>query len=148
MVYHPCPRCGRLVPVGVSYCAACRPEAEAQAAEAIERRRAYKQQKYNKIYNKKRDPKYLTFYRSKDWKALSRAYLQAKEYKCEAQLEGCKHLAVEVHHKDPIQTSTGWDRRLDWDNLEAVCVSCHNRRHNKSGKAEQPGVIDLRTIER
>ena len=38
MALHPCPRCKRLVPVGVSYCEACRPEAEAQAQEAIERR--------------------------------------------------------------------------------------------------------------
>ncbi|MBQ9991935.1 MAG: HNH endonuclease [Firmicutes bacterium] len=34
-------------------------------------------------------------------------------------------MAVEVHHTKPIQTEESWDKRLDWDNLEAVCTSCH-----------------------
>jgi len=51
---HPCPRCKCLIPVGVSYCQDCKPIAEAQAAEAIERRQAYKRAKYNRAYNKRR----------------------------------------------------------------------------------------------
>lgn len=147
MAMHPCPRCGQLIPVGVTYCEGCRPAAEAQAAEAMERRRAYKRQKYNSIYNRRRDPKYLAFYRSKEWRLLSRTYLQRAGYKCQAKLEGCTGLAVEVHHKDPIQTAKGWGARLDWGNLEAVCTSCHNKRHpEKFKKSAEPGVIDLRKI--
>ncbi len=147
MAMHPCPRCGQLIPVGVTYCEGCRPAAAAQAAEAMERRRAYKRQKYNSIYNRRRDPKYLAFYRSKEWRLLSRTYLQRAGYKCQAKLEGCTGLAVEVHHKDPIQTAKGWGARLDWDNLEAVCTSCHNKRHpEKFRKSAEPGVIDLRKI--
>lgn len=147
MAVHPCPRCGRFVPVGVAYCDECRPAAEAQAAEAMERRRAYKQRQYNKAYNRRRDPKYLSFYRSKEWRLLSRTYLQAAGYKCQANLEGCTRLACEVHHKDPIQTDSGWGTRLDWDNLEAVCTSCHNKRHpEKLRRAPEPGVIDLRRV--
>lgn len=147
MAMHPCPRCGQLIPVGVTYCEGCRPAAEAQAAEAMERRRAYKRQKYNSIYNRRRDPKYLAFYRSKEWRLLSRTYLQRAGYKCQAKLEGCTGLAVEVHHKDPIQTAKGWGARLDWENLEAVCTSCHNKRHpEKFKKSAEPGVIDLRKI--
>ena len=129
MALHPCPRCKTLIPVGVQYCEACRPLADAQAQEAMERKRAYKSKQYAKQYNARRDPKYLTFYRSKDWQLLSRTYLQRAGYKCQARLEGCKGLAVEVHHIKPIQTPEGWDLRIDWDNLEAVCTSCHNARH-------------------
>ena len=149
MAVHPCPRCGVMIPVGVNYCPDCKPIAEAQAAEAIERRQAYKRAKYNKTYNKRRDPKYLTFYRSKAWKLTSRSKLQDVEYKCEARLNGCTGLAVEVHHRVPIQTPEGWERRLDWDNLEAVCTACHNGRHPEKFKRKNAdGVIDMRAVKR
>lgn len=147
MALHPCPRCKQLIPVGVQYCDSCKPIAEAQAAEAMERKAAYKRAKYNKAYNKRRDPKYLTFYRSKDWKVTSRAKLQAVRYKCEARLPGCTRLAVEVHHTKAIQTEEGWDLRLDWDNLEAVCTNCHNNRHQRFKPKPQAGVIDLRKVQ-
>lgn len=147
MASHPCPRCKRLIPVGVPYCEACKPIAEAQAAEAIERRQAFKRAKYNKAYNQRRDPKYLQFYRSKEWRLLSKTKLQACGYKCEARLEGCKHLAVEVHHKKPIKTDDGWTERLEWKNLMGVCINCHNILDGKNFKRkEQPGVIDLKTL--
>lgn len=53
MALHPCPRCKQLIPVGIAYCDRCRPIAKAQAAEAIERRQAYKRAQYNKAYNKR-----------------------------------------------------------------------------------------------
>lgn len=150
MAVHPCPRCNKLIPTGVAYCDACKPIAERQAAEAIERRAELRQKKYNAKYNQRRDPKYMQFYRSKDWRTLSRVKLQAAAYKCEAKLEGCTRLAVEVHHTQAIQTPEGWDRRLEWDNLEAVCTNCHNRRHDrfKCKKQATDGIIDLRTIKR
>ena len=147
MASHPCPRCKQLIPVGVAYCDTCRPVAEAQAQEAIERRQAYRRAKYNKAYNKRRDPKYGRFYNSQDWRTLSRAKLQDCGYKCEAKLDGCQRLAVEVHHKQPIKTPEGWDARLDWDNLMGVCIACHNVLDGKTfKKRELPGVIDLKTL--
>ena len=149
MALHPCPRCRRFIPVGVSYCEACKPIAEAQAKEAIERRQAYKRLKYNKQYNQRRDPKYLQFYRSKEWRLLSRTKLSQCGYKCEAKLEGCKVLAVEVHHKKPIKTPEGWDERLEWDNLMGVCINCHNILDGKNfKKKDEPGVIDLKNLKR
>ena len=122
--------------------------AEAQAAEAIERRRAYKAAKYNKKYNSQRDPKYIAFYRSKDWKTLSRAKLQDCGYKCEARLdEECRGLAVDVHHIKPIKTDEGWDERFEWSNLMGVCVHCHNLLDGKTFKRrEDDGVIDMRRV--
>ena len=147
MAVHPCPRCKRLIPVGVSYCDNCKPIAEAQAQEAIERRQAYKRKKYNKAYNQRRDPKYLAFYRTKEWRLLSRTKLQACGYKCEAKLDGCTHLAVEVHHVKPIKTDEGWGLRLDWDNLMGECINCHNILDGKTfKKKEEPGVIDLKAL--
>ena len=141
----PCPRCKRLIPHGVQYCTTCAPIRAAEL-EAIRDRNA--QRKAN-LYNRRRDPKYLAFYRSQAWKAQSRAKLQSSGYKCEARLTGCQGLAVEVHHIKPIQTPEGWDLRLEWENLEAVCVNCHNGRHpEKLRKANNDGVIDLRTIDR
>ena len=149
MTLHPCPRCGRLIPVGVQYCDRCRPIAEAQAQEAMERRQAFKRAKYNREYNKRRDPKYLKFYRSKEWRLLSRTKLQACGYKGEAGLEGCKRLAVEVHHVKPIKTDEGWAQRLEWSNLMGVCISCHNILDGKTFKRKQePGVIDMKTLKR
>lgn len=143
-----CPRCKRMIPHGLPYCAECAPIAEAERAAAREHKAEYKRKKYNQKYNRQRDPKYLTFYRSKEWKITSRTKLQKAEYKCEAKLDGCKGLAVEVHHRKPIQTADGWDMRLDWDNLEAVCTSCHNGRHQRFRKKQNDGVLDMREIMR
>lgn len=149
MALHPCPRCKSLIPVGVQYCDACRPVAEAQAAEAAERRQTYRRAKYNREYNKRRDPKYLQFYRSKEWRLLSKTKLQSCGYRCEAKLEGCTRLAVEVHHVQPIKTDDGWDQRLDWDNLMGVCICCHNILDGKTFKRKsEPGVIDLKTLKK
>lgn len=144
MALHPCPRCKRLIPVGLQYCESCRPVVEAE----LEQRRADMARKKQKAYNRRRDPKYLTFYRSKEWRTLSQVYLRAVGYKCEAHAHpDCTGLAVEVHHKKPIQTPEGWELRLDWDNLEAVCTRCHNVRHPEKGRGQAPaGVIDLRFL--
>ena len=146
MVVKPCPRCKRMIPRGWAYCPDCAPIAEAQRTEARERAVEYKRKKYNKQYNRQRDPKYLTFYRSKEWKITSRAKLQQAGYKCQAKLEGCTGLAVEVHHIKPIQTEEGWDLRLDWDNLEPLCTSCHNGRHQRNKGKKEDGVLDMREI--
>ena len=146
MLLKACPRCKRMIPHGLPYCADCAPIAEAQRAEAQERKAEHKRKKYNKEYNRQRDPKYLTFYRSKEWKITSRTKLQEAGYKCQAKLQGCQGLAVEVHHIKPIQTAEGWDLRLEWDNLEPVCTACHNGRHARFKRKQDDGVLDMREI--
>lgn len=144
MLLKPCPRCKRMMPYGPTYCKDCAPIMQAELEAKRERRAKQRARQYNL----KRDPKYQAFYRSKAWKVLSRAYLQAKRYKCEAHLtDECKGLAVEVHHKMPIQTPEGWEKRLDWDNFEALCTSCHNARHpEKFNKRLPDGVIDIKNL--
>lgn len=145
-IMKPCPRCKRLIPDGWNYCPDCKPIAEAEREAAKARKAEYLQRQYNR----KRDPKYLTFYRSKAWRATSRSKLQSVSYQCEGRLEGCQGIACEVHHIKPIQTPEGWDKRLEWSNLEALCTACHNGRHPEKfkGKRQDDGVIDLRAIQR
>jgi hypothetical protein len=50
--------------------------------DELEEIRTRNAQRKAQQYNRRRDPKYLTFYRSKDWKAQSRAKLQACGYRC------------------------------------------------------------------
>ena len=149
-VLKPCPRCKRLIPAGWYYCPDCKPIVDAEKAEVKARKEAHRKAKYNKAYNQRRDPKYTQFYNSKPWKNTSKAKLRAVKWKCEGHLhENCTGLACEVHHIKPIQTPEGWDKRLDWDNLEALCTVCHNVRHPEKFKRQQDdGVIDLRTLTR
>ena len=146
-----CPRCKKMVPYGQAYCKDCQPIVTAERAEAMEQRAALRAKKYNKEYNKKRDPKYAAFYRSKPWKATSKSKLDSCGYKCEARLDDkCGRIACEVHHIKPLKTPEGWAERLEWSNLVGVCVHCHNILDGKNFKRRQEddGVIDMSTIKR
>lgn len=105
MLYKYCQRCGKRLEYG-SKCE-CLP---------LEPKRPYKRE-YNKEYTK--------FYNSKDWRMLSSKYTTDKMYRCEL----CGAIATNVHHKVPIQVD--WSKRLEYDNLMALCVSCHNKQHNR-----------------
>ncbi|MEG0759011.1 MAG: HNH endonuclease, partial [Raoultibacter sp.] len=82
-----------------------------------------------RAYNRNRDRRYTNFYKTKAWQNVSKAKLADAGYRCEC--EDCHAIATEVHHKVPIQTEEGWDLRLDWDYLMAVCVRCHNKLHKR-----------------
>ena len=136
MLLKVCRRCGAMVQYPRAYCDVCQPIVEKQRAEYREQAK----READRSYNKRRDPKYLRFYGSTQWKILSAKYQQDKGYKCER----CGAMATEVHHKEPIQTPNGWERRLDYDNLEALCVDCHNYRHKRFKKRQRvprPGRI-------
>lgn len=129
MLLKSCNRCGNLIPYGPSYCSTCKPIVEAEReARRIESKRAS-----DKRYNKRRDPKYLRFYNSIDWRTLSAKYMQDKGYRCEK----CKAMATQVHHVKAIQTEQGWEQRLDYDNLELLCTSCHNKEHDRFVKRKK-----------
>ena len=125
MIMKLCPRCKRLMPYGQPYCIECTPIAQAEL-EAIKERNLKKKQQQ---YNSRRDPKYLTFYRSKDWKRQSRAKLESVQYKCEARLSGCQLYAVEVHHIKPLAEGG----TNNFSNLISLCHRCHARIHAERG---------------
>lgn len=121
MIMKQCHRCGAFVEYPATLCSKCQgpDQQEKKESRKLGARR----------YNQQRDKKYLQFYRSVQWRTLSQTYMQQAGYTCEC----CGAIAAEVHHKIPIQTKIGWDLRLDWSNLEAVCVTCHNKRHKRFG---------------
>jgi 5-methylcytosine-specific restriction endonuclease McrA len=124
-----CNRCRNLIPYGTPYCKTCTPIVEAER----EARRVEAKREGDKRYNKKRDPKYIQFYNGVDWRTLSAKYMQDKGYRCEA----CGAIADHVHHKKAIQTPDGWELRLDYNNLELLCIKCHNERHDRFKKRKK-----------
>ena len=126
MLLKSCHRCGTLVPYGVVYCTTCKPIVEKER----EARRLENTRESNRRYNKTRDPKYIRFYNSSDWKILSRKRLQDDGYKCVK----CGKIASEVDHIKPIQIPGGWELRLDIDNLQSLCIDCHNEKHERFKK--------------
>lgn len=125
MIYKLCNKCKKKIIHPATYCDKCLQLYETQK-EQLKAERDSK-------YNKSRDPKYKSFYNSKDWKLLKEKKLLDEQYKCEK----CHELATEVHHIKFIQTEEGWNRRLDYTNLEALCVKCHNSRHNRFQKRKR-----------
>ena len=129
MLLKACHRCGNLIPYGSAYCSKCAPIV--QAEKEIRMQEAKK--KADRKYNRNRDPTYIRFYNSPEWRILSARYTQDHGYKCEL----CGAIATQVHHKQAIQTDEGWVRRLDYDNLELLCTSCHNERHDRFKKRDK-----------
>lgn len=67
------------------------------------------------------------FYTSKAWRDTQKAYMQSKHYVCER----CGRPAFIVHHKTYITPANINDPNitLNWDNLEALCQTCHQHEH-------------------
>lgn len=123
MLLKDCRRCGRLIKYGSTYCDTCLPIVTKEREE----RRKEKLKEINRRYNKTRDPKYVRFYNSGDWKTLSAKRLQDDNYRCQF----CGSFASEVDHMKAIQTPEGWEHRLDYNNTRSLCLNCHNLRHKR-----------------
>ena len=67
------------------------------------------------------------FYASTAWKKTQAAYMSSQHYLCER----CGNMARIVHHRKYITEANIIDPwvTLDWDNLEALCMDCHNKEH-------------------
>lgn len=124
MIVKKCARCGRLMRYGTTYCPECQPIAEKERQELRELRQKQAQKRADQA--RKGDP-VTAFYRSADWLRLSKAYLQSVGYRCER----CGRIAECVHHRHYIRQPGGWELRLEWDNLEALCSSCHAEEHGR-----------------
>ena len=122
MIFKLCRRCKKPIKHPLKYCKNCLP--------IIEEKNEQLKKEREKKYNQNRNLLYSSFYNSPDWKLLKNKKMQDEQYRCER----CGRLAVEVHHIKPIQTEEGWVLRLVYDNLEALCLECHNYRHNRFQK--------------
>lgn len=126
MLLKSCNRCGNLIPYGSPYCKECTPIVEAEREARLSQ---YKKEN-NRRYNKSRDPKYIRFYNSTEWRALSSKRLQDDGYRC----QWCGGIANEVDHIQEIKTDEGWDLRLDYNNTRSLCHDCHDKRHERFKK--------------
>lgn len=83
---------------------------------------------YNKhVRNNPQNKRYADFYASSAWKRM-RQYKLSINPLCEVcQANGDTTIATIVHHKDEIRTQIGWKNRLEINNLESICQSCHNK---------------------
>jgi len=79
----------------------------------------------SKQYNKAR-PVIHEFYKTKAWRKTSVAYRQEHPLCEECLRQGIITPAEMVHHV--VEITDGGDP-LDWDNLESLCLACHNRIH-------------------
>lgn len=67
------------------------------------------------------------FYKGKAWRRVSAAYMSSKAYICER----CGKPAQICHHKTWLNGINVNDPNiaLSFDNLEALCIECHNAEH-------------------
>lgn len=100
-------------------------------SELQEYRKANTKRYNQEVRQNRRNKEYTAFYNSTQWRKLRQQVLMRDNYLCQHCLaEGVvndKNLIV--HHK--IELKRDWSKRLDMDNLEAVCFSCHNKIHGK-----------------
>ena len=84
------------------------------------------------------------FYNTKGWKQNRTAYALSKGCICEAcgrpvyvsginsYLPKNKRLRYVVHHKEHLNDENYTsDLAYDWNNLELLCIECHNRIHGQ-----------------
>ena len=76
-----------------------------------------------------------SLYGNRKWKLTQVAYMISRNYICER----CGSVARIVHHKNYITPDNIYDPKVvfDWDNLEAVCIDCHNTEHIISAATEE-----------
>lgn len=73
------------------------------------------------------NPDLKRFYNSPQWKKISKAYMQSKNYVCER----CGGVGVICHHRQHLTPLTVSDMSisLSFKNLECLCMTCHNHEH-------------------
>jgi len=90
------------------------------------------------------DPEIFKKYNSKKWKKIRNMKLAQNPF-CERCLEKGKYEpAYIVHHKEYITDKNYMDGDvfLNLDNLESLCIKCHNTEHFK-GKENKEYVFDI-----
>ncbi|AJD83068.1 HNH endonuclease [Paenibacillus phage Tadhana] len=91
-------------------------------------------QEQTRAYDKyKRNKEARGFYNSAAWKKCREAVLTRDHYLCQRCLEQKKITQADmVHHI--VHLTDDWSKGLDMDNLESLCLSCHNEEHGNGGK--------------
>lgn len=84
----------------------------------------------NHKYNRdryKHDKEYIQFYKSTEWKKLRERVMRRDEYLCQ-QCKREDRITAGYICDHIIETKDDWSRRLDIDNVEFLCLECHNKK--------------------
>jgi len=78
------------------------------------------------------------FYEGRQWKQCRCAFMKSNNYICDR----CGGLATIVHHKTHITVENihNQDVTLNWNNLQPLCIECHNAVHGNAGTATAEGI--------
>lgn len=109
--------CRTKVPLGTMYC---------------DKHKGDSGKEYNKrVRYSKPNSKYSKFYHTPEWRKTRKAKLLETPY-CEVCMrEGITRPAQLVHHVIELKDPQGWELRLDMDNLQSICYTCHNKVEHK-----------------
>jgi len=80
-----------------------------------------------------------SFYTGKEWRKLSKLYMSSISYVCER----CGGVAEICHHRKYITPQNINDPAitLNLDNLEGLCIDCHNKEHKRKYKGSTNRTI-------
>lgn len=85
----------------------------------------------NQYYDKyQRNKKHDRFYHSASW-IKCRDYIKIRDNGLCQHCKNEKRIAVGVLVDHIIPLSMDWNKRLDEDNLQLLCTSCHNKKTNE-----------------
>ena len=85
------------------------------------------------------------FYKTRAWKECRAAYLHKVNGLCELCMEhGIIRPADIVHHKITLDDEKARDPEiaLNFDNLQAVCIDCHNALHFRKAPKKRYEIIN------
>ncbi len=83
-----------------------------------------------------RQNKLIPFYQCKEWRQLRLLALERDNYECQVcKRRGKYRQARNVHHLKEVKDRP--DLALTLENLESVCIQCHNEIHDKRLKKDK-----------
>ena len=85
------------------------------------------------------------FYESQTWRDCQAAYMKKANHLCERCLaKGIHEPARIVHHRIHLTQENFGDPELmyGFDNLEALCIECHNTEHRRGRKVQRWKFVD------
>lgn len=85
------------------------------------------------IINQIKSDKSMKFYKSKEWLRVRQLALKRDNYECQICKKRGKYKKAEnVHHMKEIKTYP--ELALSLDNLQCLCIRCHNEVHDRLDK--------------
>ncbi|MGU3441217.1 HNH endonuclease [Bacillus cereus] len=83
-----------------------------------------------------KENKLQKFYKSKEWKVLRQHALKRDNYECQiCKSKGKYKCAENVHHMKEVKTHP--QLALDLDNLQCLCIRCHNEVHDRLDRIQK-----------